>query len=281
METNEPHPLIRKPYPRVWVWKTWRKLWDEALYADQLIGLLHAAFDVDECYGEDWTDRLRFLLRVADGHRAASGLSDAVRPIADAAFKVLCNRYFRHRCGGHDRESTSVLGGQSPELFGTLLWFFHDVDRRLHGRNLPNDDRGHHDGIARRFVLELIKETWQLDHSPRYEGATVSDATEEAFIAARPKYVELLHELGELQFLHSERRRPIDQPTIDALRKIAFHDYSGKQIHGTAEEAVGTYAGQHLLIVEAKLRNGERQRRIAEAERKKRDAERELEAARK
>lgn len=299
---NETHPLLQKEFRGIRDWKTWKRVWEEAAFTDQLIGLLHVAFDV-EAYGAEYYDRLTFLLRVADGHATPSfewersvarakapGFDwdtarrriETAKPIVEKAYKVLCDRYFKHRCGEDGRDASSPLGDLSLEWFQALLWFFHDYDRWQglwdRGRNLPKEGGGHHDGVTRRYVSCLIRECWEYDRRPGDEHVSLDEGVKAAISEAGPKFVALLHDLGELHVLYSGKRK-VDEPMIEALRRIAFTDRDGKQVHRSAEEAVGSYAGRSLLILEAKMRNDERLRRIAEAERRRREAERDLEEA--
>lgn len=291
---NDTHPLIQKEFRGIRDWKTWKTLWDQAEYDEQLLTLLHVAFDV-QAYGAEWAERIRFLLRVANGHSGATQAwhdprptanrlewderarrVEARRPIAEKAFQVLCDRYFKRRSDDTARDGVSPLSDMTPDLHETLLWFFNDHDRHAYSRNLPHqDDKRHYAKAARDYLRAFVRGAWPLGRS---RGERTAE-TEAALPALRVRYVALLHDLGELHFLYEDDR--LEEVAAEALRRFALHDREGQQVYRDAEEAAENYAGRCLLILEARLNNAARKRRTVEAERKQREAERELAEARK
>lgn len=299
MDTNETHPLLQKPLLRVKDWTTWKRLWNEAEYVQQLEQLLHIAFDV-EPRGNEWEERLCFLLRVADGHKAfisqwrvaiervardgtlhhdhCSRVLEATQSVPQKAFKVLCEHYFKFRCDGNDRYSLSPLDGLSPKQLETLLWFFCDHDRRQNGRNLPEEKDGHLAVVVRAYVLELIKKSWAPTQSSRSDGTRVDEDMEAACIAARPKYVVLLYEIDNIGLLYTDKLNHIDEATLEAFRRLALFE-NGVQKYANTEQATANCAGRNLLVLEARLREKKRQDAIEDAERRARQAQRDLEKA--
>lgn len=128
------HPLIDTRLMKIGDWQNWKKLWDDAPFLEQRLGLLHVAFDV-EAYREDWHDRQRFLLRLADGYaspdfgweaeirravpeaaelmgRHVRESAEAMQKVAAKAYKVLCDRFFNRLDGARQaaRHRRDALG---------------------------------------------------------------------------------------------------------------------------------------------------------------------------
>lgn len=291
MDTKETtHPLLQKEFKSLGTWNDWKALWGQATYNVQLLSLLHCAFDV-QCYRDENEERFCFLLRAADGHAAPTSYwprgqvrgeaemswkdrekwLEVRKPIAEKAFQVLCDRYFKSLIrDDHENQSLSYL---TLDMWKTLLWFFCDQERHLVGPNLPREtDTSHHAKVARGYARQFARQAWLYL-------ARRNDETEDDFLSRCLPHMQLLHDLGELHFLHDEKHKC--EWDVALLRRFALFDKEGKQVYRDAEEAVNTYPGRILLVLEARMRETDRKRRVAEAERKQREAERELTEARK
>lgn len=294
MDTTEPHPLLLKDFKRLRTWKDWKVLWVQAEYEAQLLTLLHCAFDVECARDDEWEERLRFLLRAADGHatlstywpRAADPPGngwdwderarriDERRPLAEKAFLVLCDRYFEARVADAGCR-VSPLSGMTPELLQAILWFFDDSGRHACGRNLPRqDDKRHYAKAARAYLRVFVREAWPHGRSRGDRSAE----TEAALPALRVRYVRLLHDLDDLGFLLEKDR--LEEETAQAIRAFVLYDGQGRQVYRDAEEAIVTPAGATLLVLEAKLRQQERKRLQDETEWALKQAQDEYRAAR-
>jgi len=288
-ETGHTHPLLQKELRRL-DWRGWKKAWEETNDPDLLMGLLHTAFDCSTGPGE-WAERVIFLLAVADGHSHLESFDQGTcgakqhQRVAEKAFKVLCGRWFKAPDEKYYHEDSPLKRVLVDGIYQKVLWFFDDRERRgphffRFDANLPQEEEkeGHHRKIARKFVQELIEETWSL-HFDSDEHGLYGEELEEwkaVCFAARPAYIRMLWQIGDLNFL---TRRRLDDASMEELHRLALQGYH--KTYQTVEAAV--YAGHHpakiYLIADANRKEGDRQDRIKAAEVKKREAERELELA--
>lgn len=253
----------RKDIVEVLDWPTWKLVWESTRARPALNGLLHGIFDI-EAEGDDRDERLIFLLRLADGHQVERTRWDDERqrqrnpawmarttPLAVRAFKSLCDGFFRIR----DEKRFSpehVDAFSSPRVFPELLRFCHDHDRRPlpHERNLRRSPFGesHHEAVVREFVAGMVKLCWSGDFLAGRDMDQVV-AFQANCIAARPLFVDLLHDCGELAILH-QAFYEIDDAALEALRRLAL-EKDGVRVHATtAQAAAAGETGRHLLIIE-------------------------------
>ena len=310
MKTDDTHPLLRKRFGMLRHWCRWKKAWDQAEHAEQMMGLLHVAFDMESHASGDAEERFLFLLDVADGYADYDWLKKPedyptfgcsygrLEPtgligeayqmrstVARKAMQVLCDRALSFE---------RVKGTQStwlflrPEVFGKLLWFLDDGDRRERGYNLSDRDHDRLDRAIGKFALELIGNAWPLRHDA-FGAETLHelDRVSGMFQAARPRFVRMLFRMHALDRLVSRDKRWLDmgEAELRVLRDVArlrSHVSARTSEYESLDEALsdGAQAAQVLLGVEACRRHHERKRRIAEAERKQRQAEEELKNAR-
>lgn len=266
----EPLGLLRKAdFTVTSDWTAWKREWSRSSGHLALSGLLRGIFDVQASDAEA-TERLLFLLELADGHVGArNAIEDAymrsrrgdgrpsgarTEPMEVTAFGVLRERFF---ASGSDRQITGahVAAFTDPGVFAALLRFLHDHDRRSlpDERNLYRFPWGPsaHENVMRTFVLGLISCCWE---------PTVWNAKDEAedarlnalFRKARPAFIRLLSDFGALDFLLKPRIE-VDEASLEALRRIAL-DRVGVRVYATAAQAaLECDAGRYLLLVESAL----------------------------
>jgi hypothetical protein len=311
METNDTHPLLRKEFGMIRHWFLWKKAWDEAEHAEQLMGLLHVAFDMETSEPNDWIERYRFLLDVADGFEAYDELKkpddyptfgctygtlaptgiinerrQMRRTVATKAMQVLCDRVLRFE---PTKGYQLAWRFTQPEIFEKLLWFFDDADRRTHGYNLSDRDDGRISTATRAFVRALIGNAWRF--LPNAFGDRFDRKDEESiramFDAARPRFVRMLFRMGKLDLLVNIDKRWRDMGAAEmsvlcAVAKLRSNTNAGYGEYESRDEALceGSNAAKVLIAIEACRREEERKRVIAQAEREVREAQEKLKQAR-
>lgn len=311
METNDTHPLLLKEFGMIRHWCLWKEAWAEAKHAEQLMGLLHVAFDMEPDGRGDMIECFRFLLEVADGFAAYDELKKPEdyptfgcswgtlsptgligeacqmrRTVATKAMQVLCVRALRFERTMSHHLTWRIF---QPEIFEKLLWFFDDAERRAHGHNLSDQDEDRVHKAARVFVRELILGAWpfvpgRFGDPERPE----DDRLSKMFAAARPRFVRMLFRMDMLELLvdNDKRWRDMGEAEMAVLGEAAKRRSSRNAAHGeyaSRDEAScdGSRAAQILIVVEACRREEARRARIADAERRQRKAQLDLETARK
>lgn len=308
MDTKqETHPLLQKELRMLRHWRLWKEAWDKTVNAEELMGLLHVACDMETQEGES-LERFTLLLEVADGYQDRKGLtkpedyptfgvswgtlapigpvSEPVQirsAIAAKAMRVLRDRILKYEPTKQRYMPWLVV---EPEGFAKLLWFFDDADRRLQGYNLAVCDDGRLNADVRTFAWALICSGWRF--MPGAFGEFSHDDTgrlRDMFAAARPRFVRMLFRMGRLGSLIDVNKRwqdmgesEMDVLSAVALRRSSIADFGSYDGLGEAL-CEGSQAAQVLIAVEACLKEQARKRRIADAERTKREAEQEIEAA--
>jgi hypothetical protein len=310
MDKDDTHPLLRKKFGMLRHWCLWKKAWDEAEHAEQLMGLLHVAFDMEPSEQGDWIERYRFLFEVADGFEAYDELkrpddyptfgctwgtlsptgiisepSQMRRTVAVKAMQVLCDRALRFE---PTKGYQLAWRFTEPEIFEKLLWFFDDADRRTRGYNLSDRDDGRISKATREFMRAFIGNAWRFLPGAFGEfNRQDEERIRSMFAAARPRFVRMLFRMERLDLLVNidKRWRDMGEPEMAVLRAVARLRSNGNATYGeyaSLDEALseGSKAAQVLITVQACQREADRQRGLSEAERGLREAQERLERAR-
>ncbi|TSC72432.1 MAG: hypothetical protein G01um101438_516 [Parcubacteria group bacterium Gr01-1014_38] len=278
-----PHPLLTRELRLIRTWKEWKKLWDEEVHPERLLGLLHFGFNVTEFDAGEWPERVLLYLSIADGHAweiskpgtqkyeiswstfgKPTTWSKVRQLIAQKAFKELCQHLFKYTRSHHDEEPSWLqpLTQNSCQLLDAVLAFFllHDtLEPQL--RNLPRDDKSHEYGLTVSFLLSLCDFGWKLRTLREY-GADIEVA--ENLRQRRPQFIRVLAGLKRLDLV-TTKSMELDEADCDMLRKIALGtelylptepNWGEKhRLPKTLEEAVagGSSAARLLLLHKIKL----------------------------
>lgn len=281
-------------------YKFWKGRWDEEMAreepcAEVLMGLLHVAF---KPFLNNNSELVCLCLEVADGCNSfRSDLKDRSLTLYDGekgavkycarsevvkkAWKVLCDNVFKNKTMTRDfgPPSWAKLVVQ-PEIFHKLISFFRVGESQVDD-NLPlGHDQTHYDKLALKFLCEFIAFVWK-SQSSRFDSSLEmknEEAVREMFMKARPQFVEILNRINNLRFLLSEDV-DVDKQTLAKLKKIALQNrLSSKGSYRSVEEAYAdnSKAAEVLILLKIRQKEEERQKKIAKAERQKRQADDEL-----
>lgn len=205
---------LEKSVRRVQSWKDWKNAWDSTERLEFLHSLLHFGFEA-HLEDEEFTERVLFYLQVAEGWTMFT--DSGSHQLARKAFEMLCLNYFKQV------QSKNITLDRKPaelerdlRIHQALLIFFRpqaelDVCGRLPLVNVGLLT-GHHAEIVKSFLPELIRLCWynRNQRMQRY----------------RPRYVEILASLGELELL-TRRKAPnldleIDNQAMAKLEELAL-----------------------------------------------------------
>ncbi len=188
----------------------WLKAWNDTSYTDSRIGLLHCL--IEDRWEQYDPEIVLFLLKHADGYgevsnfkqidKGDSGRAPERQKIAKKAFSVLCLKTFK--------ETTPECGlpwwvVHNKEVFETLVCF---AERNAHA--VYKKDR--HEKVFKEFLLKLVLLGWEKHHSPEIS---------KLLFAARPRFIQILYDLGEISLLNRERIR-FDEMSLKKLRELSF-----------------------------------------------------------
>lgn len=285
-QTPEPpqHPLLAIKPRQHRSFEEWLAAWNVA--GDQMgtrLGLLHEVTTNQNC----WIPyrMVRFLLDIADGHRDGGVLTsreenarldrseypELRQAIARKAFSVLYLKFFRCEKEGSRTYPLwwSIL--HNDELCRKVLHFFRPESNGLRNLGRAAWRQNEHE---REAVIGFLRSFCRLGWDTRefYELLNdVDDGVRKRLAALRPKFVEVLNELGELRWLVEDTARELDTASLAKLKEIAFRkdlffphenitQSTNRRRPRTLREAVlgGSEAAAVLLIYG--VRKGERRK---------------------
>ncbi len=263
----------------------WLGRWNGTNYLDEKLGLLHSLITKTGWWIKP--ELILFLLSVADGYTDKSFSDDRVhvlygqpteaenrKSIASKAFSVLCLKYFRSE---KKEEPLWWWLLEHEVLFQKVLWFLRrrtSISNRLCNCSLiHNGSDDHQQEIFRNFLRKFSRLGWDFrcPESRRYWDEKTRQLIKKRILAARPQLIDVLCELGELNWLNG-RDLELDAKSIKRLTEIALSNSvflpSEKVSDGCSslrkpknlEEAVlgGSIAAQVVLLHQ--IREKERRR---------------------
>lgn len=302
------HPLQEIQVAHIETWEEWKRLWGATRHAEMLHGLLHVGFDISGNQG-DAAERVCTYLGLADGHALVADSAfwrpnetqergmerrtilgaDLRRALAQKAFQMLCQKFFRNTyVEDRGRIPSWARLATHPEVLRKLVWFFRLDDRwgipNLQAPAIPV----HHLGLARTFVRDLAVFAWECETRGWYQGE-ISDEMIEVFRTARPDMLSLLFGLRQLEILLSlDRRYELNQGCMERLGELAMSyelylpsvGSSGQEFRkpDTLEEAClgDSKAAQVLLVLRARHVAAARLKEMLALEMARREAEEKL-----
>ena len=275
-----PHPLANYEAPICFSWEQWRQAWEETQYLQGRLGLLHGIFDVyapqDSYMGV--SDRIRFLLRLADGWSQNRGGNDSPeRQLCMKAADVLANRFFaRPEKTMDDRRDFANRNADfhlwwrealtQSFVSEDLAWFFRpqELHDTLHDPVL-NFAESYSKKLSavtiRRAGRALTQLAWGFNDGKWMRHDTLLSHTER-LATVRLDLLHLLLACGDVQLLLT-RGYPVDEAARQRLHELALQkhflgrgwdkeDPTFKSIE-EAEEA-GSEAARVLLLLEMRNR---------------------------
>ena len=269
------HPLYQKNITRfAETWPEWKENFAEAKTGSELIGLLHRGFDA---YTEKWEERLEricFYLEVAYGYnddflfRRPLGinypdeerrLAEVTQIIARKAWAILCQKFFKE---SDNPECWRTLIDE-PIIFDRIIWFFSET------ANIPrHNSENHHDIIALKFLAELSTLTWEGRWGTRTE-------SKPRFAAKRPLFIKILDAIKRLDILRKYWRE-LSLDDLVSLEELALEN----GYYATLAQAatLGSQAAQTAIVLKAMIAEGDRRKKIEEAEAEIEEARQKLES---
>ena len=249
------HNLFSREIRPINGWKEWLDIWNEARTMEQMIGLLHCGFDVEESCGrrEDppKVDRLTFYFGIADGWRDTDLLGlprenqiwqryerydeygklitkypkDLRKMVAKKAFEMLCQKVFKEDLFDGDLFSRFWADVVATEGFLSLVqnffaWQERPMSSGYYLRNLEHRTKyqSHLEREAVGFIKNLATLVWDIRRGMSSNG--VAQKSELLFMA-RPWTVEILSALGEYDMLR-EWLMYFDKTSLLKLQEIAM-----------------------------------------------------------
>lgn len=232
------HPLRAKELQLISTWSEWRKLWEEEVHPERLIGLLHIGFDVP--LDTEESDRILFYFSIADGHTSGIGSWEEERQdlnctsfgqritwagirqrVAQKAFRELCHHIFKTTAESRDK-APSWLRMITEDLccvLDVVLTFFlerspSEIEFGKLLRNLPRDEKSYEYGIAISFLTDLCALTWGL--LPLFHYADVRNIQDRLW-QYRSQFVRVLAGMDKLSLLEREET-DLDDACCEMLR---------------------------------------------------------------
>lgn len=220
----------------------WLARWREAKIAWDYLGLLYG-LQCEKGRMRAWTRNsqiVSILLEIADCNREYSSylevkadgnqyecrnFGELRKYIADSAFKVLCLHYLEGPQGACDPLWFWMV--EDETLFQKVLWFLRPKGPNMryidHHSAILEKSVLHQLGIFRHFASYFAGLGWSIRCDSWYKNRKPENYTpvQRRLFAARPKFIEILNELGELDFLISEE---LDDASLAKLKELAFAD---------------------------------------------------------
>lgn len=238
VETTEvKHPLMEFVPTTFRSFEEWLARWTGTDYLAEKLGLLHSLTTKNGWWPE--SELVSLLLSVADGCANESFIVDrGQRPdgqqpkaesrksIAKKAFSVLCLKFFRKE---RNEEPLWWWMLEQEVLFQKVLWFLRPRPgglNRLYNHNCICDSGSdHQQGIFRNFLREFSRLGWDFrcPESRRRWDETARNLVKQRLVAARPQLIDVLRELGELNWLNGKNLE-LDAESIKKLTEIALSD---------------------------------------------------------
>lgn len=231
-------------------WKKWKELWHRPICSEFRHSLLHFGFDI-EAYQEEEVERLCLYFDIADGHRSVGwgwdlpkeidrrydmnlrtvfgrevdGFGKIRRIIAEKAFHILCQRFFKNTSKEEDIPSWAYLVA-NPVVLQKIIWFF-----RLDGKsivNLPHlsgNDK-HFAEIAEKFIYDICVMSWECEgFYSSGDWRSLKEDSLETFRKFRPNMVDLLYGIEKLDVLIKlDKRFKVDEACMKRLEELAMSE---------------------------------------------------------
>lgn len=301
------HPLLEFVPAIFNSFEEWLAKWNTATYLAEKLGLLHSLTIEKSWWNEERL--VSFLLGVADGcddycnfrvDKESGGYNNTYmidnaekrKNIAEKAFSVLCLKFFKDGAGNEKPLWWWML--ENETLFRKVLWFLRLDDgyrRRLFNRHLigTDDSNNHQKEVFRVFVDKFARLGWKFHSmSERHHDEKTDELVRNRLVASRPQFIEILYELGELNWLNGQE---LDTASLKKLTKLAldqdlnlprtnvYDSSSSYRKPISLEEAVlgGSVAAQIVLL--HRIRENEQKRINAlyeESKRQQQSKERQL-----
>lgn len=239
VEVVEPkHPLMEF-VPIVFnSFEEWLAKWNGTNYLAEKLGLLHSLTTKNGWWLE--SELVSLLLSVADGYANESFVVDGSynlyggqpaeaesrKSIANKAFSVLCLKFFRK---GKNEEPLWWWMLEHEVLFQKVLWFLRPRPgglNCLYNRGSVWDSSSdHQQEIFRNFLRKFSRLGWDF-HCPesrRHWDEKAMDLAKQRLVATRPQLIDVLRELGELNWLNG-RDMELDAESVKRLTEMALSD---------------------------------------------------------
>lgn len=285
------HPLMARTELRsVRAWSEFLALWSSTNDVLLLESLLHHGYSPNiRLDGYSEADRLAFYLRIADGWNAEQelfclpgesgsgyrGVLDEIgrspfyrQELAYKSFKVLGMEVFA-KVGTEPAHLAHQKVLRDPKSLGALLRFFRYDPQSEHIPNLVEHRSAcRHLREARNYALLLAE--WGFGLSAKVQVGANSRTLETLVAESRPRFIEILFALGEIERVQKPSEYPLDDACWARLMELALlpiygdepsTHYTLRQPNSIAEAiALGSKAAQAYEI-----------RRIREEQKKRRD----------
>jgi len=216
----------------------WLAKWNGTNYLAEKLGLLHSLTTKNGWWLE--SELVSLLLSVADGYANESFVVDrgyslyggqpteaeSRKSIANKAFSVLCLKFFRK---GKNNEPLWWWMFEYEVLFQKVLWFLRPSPgglKRLYNCDcLRGSSSDHRQEIFRNFLREFSRLGWDFrcPESRRRWDEKTRDLAKQRLVAARPQLIDVLRELGELNWLNGRDMR-LDAESVKRLTEMALSD---------------------------------------------------------
>ena len=313
--TTPLHPLLEKDVRPIFNWHDWLAHWETAKTLQELEGLLHCGFNVsmenryDQGEYHD-VDRFVFYLRVADGwdgwwsieHKTderedcflvcydtsrreiKKKESELRKHLASKAFSMLCSGLFKEiediaKISNFHSYFHAVNAIIDKRLLSAIQNFFRIQEipygSQVRIRNLPYWEKSHLTQQATNFLLSLAEIFW----GQRNAGEEIQTLIN----SAKPWMIEILAQLGSLDFFGRGRLFLLDETCLAKLKEIAlrkeFSHFSSPFVADrlvvSLDEAcyLDSEAGWLLKKHELLTREDKRLKAILEAESDKKEAD--------
>jgi len=277
--TQAEHPLMEFVPIIFNSFEEWLARWNGTNYLAEKLGLLHSLTTKNGWWIK--SELVSLLFSVADGCANESFVVDSDydlrgqqteaesrKSIANKAFSVLCLKFFR---SGENEEPLWLWMLKDKVLFQKVLWFLRprlDGLKGLYNCSCIHDSSNdHQQGIFRNFLREFSRLGWDFRciESRRRLDKKTRDLVEQRLVAARPQFIDILRELGELNWLNRIDLE-LDDKSVKKLTEMALGDkfflppekvsdgFNSLRKPKDLEEAVlgGSVAAQIVLLYQIK-----------------------------
>lgn len=213
------NPLLNKQLKLITKWEDWLEQWKNASSVPECLGLLHVGHKYVRWIDQRRTNELDiflFYLNIAD----LRGISTSdQREVADKAFKVLCDTYFKKRYGFSEISEIA-----SETLIERIVDFF-----SYRGKFDTNTRRfslgDHSQEVVDSFVESFVEALWK--YSSRYFGW--ENAQRARWSKLRIQTLPILIELGrgKVDMLLESSFPDVDSESLQALEALALRHPDG------------------------------------------------------
>jgi hypothetical protein len=255
------NPLLMHHLDSIKNWNQWMKHWRKTETVEEMVGLLHAGFDIPDSYGnsplekshetESKIDRILFYLSLADGWTSPIKTEgeelNSEKPlmrqeVAEKAFEMLCCNFFGEQPKQHssgdpnlrekDRHITQVEWEKKvhPLILKALMNFFRVKVTSSNFVTVSNIARHRSNfKLVRPFLIGLSRFlfTWQKHYVSSFDTkeSSVAHKTNGQFGKILPEarlwMIEILAHLHEIDEL---KHRELDQACVEKIKEIAMRE---------------------------------------------------------